>query len=307
MIEIIQTLRNRIAEAVERSPFKGLLLGGLDSSILACLNPGAVGITVSLGADADDIPYANLLAGHLNLKHYHRKVEIDEAVETIPALIKILKSFDPALPNDLAVYFGLDTAKELGLGATATGDGSDELFAGYSFMEEMDDLELYIRKISKRMNFSSNRIGGFLGVKIVQPFMDKKVADYALRIPVDLKIRKEKDKSWGKWILRKSFEDLLPKKIVWQEKRPLESGSGMAKLRRIISDRIPDEEFRENKFPVKFMDKEHLYYYKVFREVIGEIPEPAYKEKNCPSCGGGMKQDGFHCGICGYAGEWRIS
>lgn len=307
MTDIIRNLKSKVTEVVERTPYKGLLFsGGLDTSILASLNAKIVGVTVSLESEAGDIPYAVSLTKHLNIKHFHRKVEIDEAIESIPCVIKILKSFDPALPNDLAVYFGLEFAKDLGLDTVATGDGSDELFGGYSFMKELDDLEAYIRKISKQMSFSSNDIGEFFGIKIIQPFIETSIIDYALRIPVDLKIRRYEDKLWGKWILRKAFEDVLPKEIIWQNKRPLEFGSGMTRLRKIISDRVSDEEFKENTFPIKFMNKEHFYYYKIFREVIEEIPRPKDGEINCPGCGVGVGQDSFHCRICGYVLDWRV-
>jgi len=306
MTEIIRSLKSELTAVIKNAPYKGLLFsGGLDTSILLSLSPEVTAITVSLESEADDIFYAGLMAKHFDITHYHRKVQIDEAIEAIPQVIKILKSFDPAIPNDLVVYFGLEFAKTLSLDTVATGDGSDELFAGYSFMEEIDDLQFYLRKISKRMNFSSNLIGEFLGIKIIQPFLQKSFIDYALRIPVDLKLRKHNGKVWGKWILRRSFEDILPEEIVWQSKRPLEFGSGMVKLRKIISDRVSDEEFQENTFPVKFMNKEHYYYYKIFREVIGEIPSPEEGEMCCPGCGAGLGQDSLHCRVCGYTMDWR--
>lgn len=307
MEEKISALREKVAEAAAASPFQGLLLGGLDSAILACLNTEAVCITVSLGENSGDITSAMLLQTCLNLKMHHRKVEIDEAIEAIPVVIKMLKSFDPALPNDLAVYFGLEAARKLGLDTIATGDGSDELFAGYSFMEKIDNPEEYMSRISKRMRFSSNAIGKFMGIQIIQPFMDNSVMDHALQIPANLKIRKEKHKTWGKWILRKSFEDILPEKLAWQDKRPLETGSGMTKLRSILADKISDSEFEKNPFHVKFFNKEHLYYYKIYREVVGNIPSSGDGEKPCPGCGGGMEQDGFHCRICGYVLELDTS
>lgn len=246
MIDIIRNLKSKLTWAIKSTPYRGLLFsGGLDTSILASLNPEVVGITVSLESEAEDVPYAVSVARYFKMKYYHRKVERDEAIEAIPQVIEIMKSFDPVLPNDLVVYFGLKFAKDLGLETVATGDGSDELFAGYSYMKEIDNLEGYIKKIAGKMSFSSNDIGEFLGIKIIQPFIDKNIIDFALQIPIDLKIRRYNGKIYGKWILRKGFEDLLPKKIVWQDKRPLEYGSAMFRLRKIISDKVSDEEFRE--------------------------------------------------------------
>lgn len=302
--KIIKDLKEVLSEAVKRNPYDGLLFsGGLDTAVIAALNPNVVAVTVSLGNGAEDIYYSGLLAKKFGFKHIHYEVDVDEALAAVPEVIRILHSFDPALPNDLAAYFGLKKAKELGVSAIATGDASDELFGGYSFMQEMDDLDSYIRRITKTMVYSSNDIGRFLGLKIVQPFTDKEVVDFALSLPKEMKIRKEGNRIWGKWIVRKAFEEMLSKEVAWQSKRPLEYGSGMRKLRQVVSDMVSDEEFRERPPSIKFIsvvEKEHFYYYKIYKRVVGEIPGPKEDEKACPGCGGGMERASFHCKICGY-------
>lgn len=135
--------------------------------------------------------------------------------------------------------------------------------------------------------------------------MEKKVVDFVLDIPVEFKIKEGNGETWGKWILRKTIQDLLPPEFIWQSKRPLEYGSGMNRLREIISARITDEEFKENFYPVEFMNKEHLYYYKIYMKEIGHIPEPKRGQKSCPGCGAGMGISAFHCKVCGKVLDWR--
>ena len=309
MNEIITNLKKAFSVAVKRNSYKGLLFsGGLDTSILAAINPNITAITVSLESEGEDVYYSKLLSKVLNIKHIFRMVKVDEAIEKIPEVIRVLGSFDPALPNDLVVYFGLETAKNSGLDRIATGDGSDELFGGYSFMEGIDDLEGYIKRISENMSFGSNVLCEFLEIKIIQPFINKDIIDFALQIQADLKIRRYNNNVWGKWILRKAFEDLLPSEIIWQDKRPLEYGSGMTKLRDIISSKISDDEFEEKKkiYSVKFFNKEHLYYYEIYRKEVGEIPDPMDGQKKCPGCGAGMERAAFHCKVCGHTLDWRM-
>ena len=151
-----------------------------------------------------------------------------------------------------------------------------------------------MERMHAAMEFNSRRIGRAIGVDIKQPFLDKDFVAFSRGIGLDLKIRDEEGKRWGKWILRAAFAGILPPEILWQAKRPLEYGSGMTQLRGIIDTLVTDEEFEEGKraFPVRFWNKEHFYYYRLYREVVGEIPPPEKNEEKCGCCGAGMPRGG---------------
>jgi len=294
-------LQEKLKKAVKKNPAEGLLFsGGLDSGILAYFCPEINAITVTLKDWGEDLKYADSLAKFYKVKHYKRVISVEESINAIPEVIKILKSFDPAIPNDITVYFGLKFAKEMGMKSIMTGDGSDELFAGYSYMRNIPDLGNYIQKITGSMYFSSNAIGQFLNIKVIQPYIDKDFINFCLGISVNLKLKKTKGGFVGKWILRKAFEGLLPNNIIWQEKRALEYGSGTTKLRKIIASKVSEKEFKRKSYPIKFINKEHFYYYKIYREEIGSVPEPLKGERACPGCGAGIKKGNFHCKVCGW-------
>ena len=304
---LFHELKRRFTEAVNRNPAEGILFsGGLDSALVAAYSGKSKAISVGLESYGEDQYYAGEVARSLNLDHYHKTVKIEKAITAIPEVIKILESFDPAIPNDVTAYLGLKCAKDMGIGSMMTGDGSDEVFAGYDFMLKIKDLEEYMARMHPAMQFSSNKIGKVLGIAIKQPFLDKEFMDFSCGIDHALKIREENGKTRGKWILRKAFEGVLPQEILWQTKRPLEYGSGMTELRKVIESMISDEEFEEGKkkYPIKFWNKEHFYYYRIYREVVGEIPAPKKEEKTCERCGTGMDQSAFHCRICGDVTEW---
>jgi len=303
MEDTLKELRSRLEEAVERNTAQGILLsGGLDTSILALLSPGAIGLNIRLNGYGEDLKYAEMLAEKLGLELYPKSISIEEALATIPEVIKILGSFDPALPNDLAVYLGLRLAREKGIESVITGDGADELFAGYSYMFDLD-LKEYLPRLSEKMRFSSNQLGAHLGVEVKQPFLDGDFIDFALSISPELKVREHRGARCGKWVLREAFAPLLPEEIIWQTKRPIEVGSGFSRLHKIIGARISDEELAEAEatFSVKFLSKDHLFYYRTYRQVVGEIPPPRPGEVGCPGCGTGIAPQSSHCRVCGWS------
>jgi asparagine synthase (glutamine-hydrolysing) len=305
---IFQELRIRFAETVKRNQGEGLLFsGGLDSSLAAAYAKDAKAISTGLESYGEDRRYAAQVAEFLSLECHHKTVTLEQAIAAVPEVIRILRSFDPAVPNDVTVYLGLRYAKDLGIGSVMTGDGSDEIFAGYDFMLKMKDLERYMSRMHSTMQFSSNKIGEALGIHIKQPFLDREFVRFSQKIPLNLKVREENGQTWGKWILRKAFEGVLPEEILWQSKRPLEYGSGMVEMRKVIAAKVSDEEFEEErgKSPIKFWNKEHFYYYRIYSQVVGEIPPPEGEQKTCECCGAGMDQGAFHCRVCGGVTEWR--
>jgi asparagine synthase (glutamine-hydrolysing) len=300
-MDIFEQLRSKLKEAGERSQAEGILLsGGLDTSILAFVARPSVGFTVALkNSPASDLVYSEKIAKLLEINHKKMEFTTEEALNTLPEVIKILKTFDLALPNDLSIYFALKLARESGVSSVMTGDGADELFAGYSYMAELppEDLGRYIRKLSQNWHFSANELGRALGVEVKQPFLDKDFVRFALEVSPELKVKD----GVGKYILRKSFEDLIPAEIVWRRKEPIEYGSGSTKLHKVIESMVTDGEFQSagKKIDIKFINKEHFFYWRIYNEVVGEIPKARDDESGCPCCGAGMGT--YHCPICGFS------
>lgn len=294
-------MRNKLGEAVERNRADAILLsGGLDTSVLAFIAKPKIGFTVALkGSRAPDLHYSEKVSRLLGIEHKKVEFTSNDAFEALPEVIGILKSFDLALPNDLSMYFALKLAKENNVSAVMTGDGSDELFAGYSYMASLSpgDLERYIRGLSGNWHFSANDLGEALDVEIKQPFLDEDLVRFALEISPELKVRQ----SIGKYILRKSFEDLMPQEIIWRKKEPIEYGSGSNELRDMISNMVSPEEFQlgREKTGIRFINNEHFFYYRVYSEVVGQIPKAQGGEKSCPCCGARIYR--AHCRVCGFS------
>jgi len=300
-MDIYEQLRSKLKEAVERNKADGILLsGGLDTSILAFVAKPSTGFTVALkGSPASDLSYSEKISKLLGIQHKKMEFTTEEALATLSEVIKILKTFDLAMPNDLSIYFALKLAKESEIRSTMTGDGADELFAGYSYMAGLrpKDLERYIRRLSQNWHFSSGYLGRALGVEIRQPFLDEDFVRFALEIKPELKVKD----GVGKYILRKSFEDLIPPEIVWRRKEPIEYGSGSTRLHEIINSMVTDREFQSarKEVDIKFINKEHFFYWRIYNQVVGKIPKASGDEVSCSCCGAGMGK--YHCRTCGFS------
>ncbi len=157
-----------------------------------------------------------------------------EAEEVAKHVIRIVKSFDPVeIRNDISIYIAMKEVKMLGLNSVITGDGGDELFAGYPFLFNLEPYEIdnWIKNIVKHWFFASKLLGESLGLKVFQPFLDEKIVKLALEIPAEFKVVDRNGTKYGKWILREAFKNFLPTEVIWRSKYPIEAGSGSIKFK----------------------------------------------------------------------------
>jgi asparagine synthase (glutamine-hydrolysing) len=301
-----------IEKSVKRNLAEGLLFsGGLDTSILALVASKFTSLkafTVALeGAPSPDIEYASLVAKKLCIKHVIHYFNEDELYDAIHATIRIVKSFDPMeVRNSATIYVALKVAKEKGLSVTITGDGCDELFAGYSFLLDLEGkkLKLELEKLWRAMRFSSVPLAEALGLEVKLPYLDPHVKNFAFKLSPSYKIREERGQKWGKWILRKAFEGILPDEIIWRIKTPIEHGSGTTILPTLFDQKISNEEFQEKRRKyleadrVVIRSKEQLFYYEIYRSTVG-VPHPVKRGRICPYCNSNVEEDSTYCRICG--------
>ena len=281
-----------------------LLSGGLDTSIIACLasryfKPQTVTVAFASG-EAPDLGYAKLVAKQFNFPNEVKLFSLEEAAEAAVQVVKTIKSFDPVeVRNDITIFIGMRWLKEAGVKSVLTGDGGDELFAGYPFLFKLKPREVdgWIRGVVERWFFAAKPLGESLGLKVLQPFTDRRIVSLALQIPAEFKIAKHNGVTYGKYVLRKAFEGLLPAEVVWRDKHPIELGSGSIQLNKVFQ--VTPEEFAELSKIISLSSREQAYYFKIFLKIFGGIPKPKKGEKPCPKCGGGIPANQNYCKICG--------
>jgi len=144
-----------------------------------------------------------------------------------------------------------------------------------------------------------------MGIEAKLPFLDPDFKAFAMKLDSQYKVWSEKGLVLGKWIVRKAFEDFLPEEVVWRVKTPIEHGSGTTVLPSMFSQRISDAEFEEKRSKyldedsVTIRDKEHLFYYEIYRSALG-VPRPTNPEgKLCPQCNSNVAEKSTFCRTCG--------
>lgn len=284
-MELRLRLEQAIARRVDSNVMGSWLSGGLDSSVVAAvarpllreLHSFAVGV-----AGAPDLKYARQMSEFLRTTHHEIIVDVKDLLALLPEVIYYLESFDALLVrSSLTNYLAGKYASDY-VGSIFSGEGADELFAGYAFLKDvpMEELQRELEDISNCLHNTAlqrvDRSASAHGVVPHTPFLDRDVVKYAMRIPVELKLHREGDTLVEKWILRRAMEDALPADVLWRRKAKFWQGAGVKELlAEYAEELVSDEEFaRECILPSgdRVRTKEELMYYRVFREHFGELP-----------------------------------
>ena len=285
------------------------LSGGLDSSIISHFLRGkkVEGIAIiSEDFVSTDLTYCQRISKETGIPLTIYNSTTSEILEAVENTIKILKNFnDIEIRNNVVMYLAIKWAKDNNKKSVITGDGADELFAGYNFLvnKPEKELESEIKRVCSIMHFPTQEIGKHLGIKIESPFLNQKIVEIANQIPVNLKVKEEKGTRYGKWILRKTIEKYIPEQIVWRKKSPMQEGAGTVGLTNLFESIINEEKYVEKKLTIEKNDqvvirsRESMYYYEIFKKLYGTPVEEDAVSK-CPYCKHGINNSKF-CRMCG--------
>jgi len=284
--------------------------GGLDSSILAQIKKESDLNAVTIVAKdflASDLQYSQIVAKHIDIPLELKYVNIDEMLSAVENTIKILKNFnDIEIRNSIVSYLYLNALKEKSVTKVITGDGADEIFAGYNFLVKKDHSELKdeLKRLKEIMHFTSQKIANELGISDQKPFNDESIIKFVETLPVNLLVNQNDVIKFGKLILRKAFENDLPSSIIWREKTPMQDGSGTVGLIKMFDSVITDDIFKEKTKKIKSEDnvtirtKESLHYYEFYKENF-KIPECTNGNNQCSDCNAEIVINSKFCGMCG--------
>lgn len=217
--------------------------GGLDSGILAFLakecGVKTQLITIGLGNTAETA-FATNAAHALNLTIHVETYSIDAIKKTLPKVLCLIENHNPVnVGIAIPFFWTAQIASSKGLNVLLAGQGADELFGGYHrylgiYAEKgeetlrqalADDFAAYRKAGFQR----DNSVCAYHRVTLRCPYADSRVADFALNLPVSLKINSPTDKLRKK-VLRKTAENLeVPSSIANRAKKAVQYATGVDK------------------------------------------------------------------------------
>jgi asparagine synthase (glutamine-hydrolysing) len=226
---------------------------------------------------SEDLIAARKMAQILNTQHHERIYTEEEMLAALPKVIYHLESFDPALVRSaIPNYFLAELASQY-VKVMLTGEGADEIFAGYDYLssyqhaEELQEEMVSITAALHNTNLQrADRIPMAFGLEARVPFLDVKSVALGLGLPPEWKFHSDRP---AKYLLRQAFVADLPEDIVNRPKQKFSVGAGSSNVIAQVAEReIDDMEFQTEmgrllaRWDYELPNKEALYYYRILRQ-----------------------------------------
>jgi len=238
-------IRPLLEQAVQKRlnmncPWGVLLSGGLDSTIIAkcvsqCLRPVGYPIihTFSIGLEGSpDLAAAAQVAKELGTCHHPVVYTIAEGIAAIPAVIGAVETYDiTTIRASVPMYLLARVIRRAGVKVVLSGEGADELFAGYSYNGFAPNSQSLGQECIRKMDAlhaydcaRANKSCAAHGVECRVPFLDKYVVDWAMNV---LHPEQKMWKNIEKEVLRDAFPD-LPAGVSQRKKAQFSDAVGSA-------------------------------------------------------------------------------
>lgn len=122
-----------------------LLSGGVDSSLLVGLlreagvdnlSTFSIGFADAGGERGDEFHYSDLIANHYGTRHHQLRIGEREIIEQLPAAFRAMS--EPMVSHDCIAFYLLAREVAKHCKVVQSGQGADELFAGYHWYPQVD-------------------------------------------------------------------------------------------------------------------------------------------------------------------------
>ena len=293
-------LRIALEEAVHRQlmsdvPYGVLLSGGLDSSIIAAiarkyaqrrveehdlkdawwpqLHSFAIGLRGS-----PDLKAAREVAEFIGSVHHELHFTIQEGLDALHDVIYHIETYDvTTIRASTPMYLMARKIKSMGVKMVLSGEGADEIFGGYLYFHKAPNAQALHEETVKKLNqlhlfdcLRANKSMASWGVEARVPFLDKEFLDVAMTLnPTD---KLSGNGKIEKQILRDTFADYLPPKILKRQKEQFSDGVGynwIDTLKKVAEKDVSDQQLKNAnfRFPINTPLTKEAY---MFRSIFAE-------------------------------------
>jgi asparagine synthase (glutamine-hydrolysing) len=180
-----------------------------------------------------------------NAQHAARLLKVDlQTIELneydleafIPVVIEAIESYSPLdVAIALPFYILAEQAEAAGFSSVLTGQGADELFAGYSKYESLHSapndtlnnvLEMDVLNIARDNLERDNLAAAAHSLDVVLPYLDPRVVVFGLALDASWKLHN----GINKYVLRKVAERVMPRELAYRQKKAIQYGTGVSSV-----------------------------------------------------------------------------
>ena len=202
---VLDSTRDAVAIRQRAAVDVGVLLsGGVDSSMLVGLlrevgvenlSTFSIGFQDAGGERGDEFQYSDLIAKHYGTRHHQLRIDEKEIIEQLPAAFRAMS--EPMVSHDCIAFYLLSREVAKHCKVVQSGQGADELFAGYHWYPQVDgasdpyaayreaffdrSYDDYAATVQPKWLTANDAAGDFVKEHFAQPGADAAV-DKALRL-----------------------------------------------------------------------------------------------------------------------------
>jgi asparagine synthase (glutamine-hydrolysing) len=211
--------------------------GGVDSTLLCKLMSNSANTRCYTVGFSESHDLKNAQHAARLLKVDLQTIELNEydLEMFVPVVIEAIESYSPLdIAIALPLYVLTKQAEAAGFSSVLTGQGADELFAGYtkyaSLHAEPNDLnntlKMDVLNIARDNLERDNLAAAAHSLDIILPYLDPRVVVFGLALDATWKLHN----GINKYVLRKVAEQVMPRELAYRQKKAIQYGTGVSSM-----------------------------------------------------------------------------